>query len=325
MTGPTPLLEAEALGRSFPVRRHLPWQPRRHLRAVTGVDLTLAAGETLGLVGESGSGKSTLGRMVAGILPPSEGQVRFAGHPLADPRDTRARRAQARRLQLVFQDALGALNPRLTIGHQVAEVLDIHAIAAPADRPAHAIAALAQVGLSSELFHRYPHEISGGQRQRVVIARALATGPDLLVCDEPVSALDVSVQAQVVQVLRALQRERAIAYLFISHDLRVVRQVCDRIAVMYLGRLVEEAPAEALFATPRHPYTQALIAAVPVDDPRHRRTRTLLAGEPPSPIAPPPGCAFHPRCALVEPRCRTEAPSPRTVAPGHRVACHVAA
>jgi len=325
MTLPAPLLEVEALGRSFPLRRHLPWQSRRHLLAVTGIDLALAAGETLGLVGESGSGKSTLGRMVAGILPPSEGQVRFAGQPLADPRNTQAHRAQARRLQLVFQDALGALNPRLTIGRQVAEVLDIHAIAAPAERPGHAVAALAQVGLAAELFHRYPHEISGGQRQRVVIARALAAGPDLLVCDEPVSALDVSVQAQVIQVLLTLQRERGIAYLFISHDLRVVRQVCDRIAVMYLGRIVEEAPGEALFAAPRHPYTQALIAAVPVDDPRRRRPRPLLAGEPPSPIAPPPGCPFHPRCSLAEARCRTEAPRPRAVAPGHRVTCHVAA
>jgi len=318
------LLEATGLTRNFTARRTTLFGPRPVVHAVDGGDLALAVGETLGLVGESGSGKSTVGRMLAGILPPSAGKVRFEGRPLADCRDMAARRAQARRLQLVFQDTLGALNPRLTVGRQVREVLDIHAIGPEAGRDTAAVAALAQVGLDGDLFHRFPHEISGGQRQRVVIARALVCEPVLLVCDEPVSALDVSVQAQVIAVLQALQAARGLAYLFISHDLRVVRQVCDRIAVMYLGRIVEQAPRDVLFAAPRHPYTRALIDAVPVDDLRRRRPRLRLSGEPPSPLAPPAGCRFHPRCAHAVTRCTVEAPLPRALAPGHVVSCHLA-
>jgi peptide/nickel transport system ATP-binding protein len=319
-----PLLAAEGVSRSFEMRSRIPFARRRRLQAVAEVSLAVAAGETVGLVGESGSGKSTFGRVVAGVLPASSGTVRFGGAPLADPRDGTARRAQARRLQLVFQDTLGALNPRLTIGRQVREVLDIHALHPAAERMDRALAALAEVGIAPAMMARYPHEISGGQRQRVVIARALVAGPELLVCDEPVSALDVSVQAQVIALLQALRRERGLACLFISHDLRVVRQVCDRVAVMYLGTVVEQAPRAALFARPLHPYTRALLAAVPVDDPRLRRPRALLAGEPPSPLDPPSGCRFHPRCPQAVPRCAAEAPAPRELAPGHVVACHLA-
>jgi oligopeptide/dipeptide ABC transporter ATP-binding protein len=319
-----PLLAAEGVGRSFQMRRRLPFAPRRLLQAVSGVSLSVAAGETVGLVGESGSGKSTFGRVVAGVLPASAGTVRFRGAPLADPRDRTARRAQARRLQLVFQDTLGALNPRLAIGRQVREVLDIHALHPAAERMDRAAAALAAVGIAPALYGRYPHELSGGQRQRVVIARALIAGPELLVCDEPVSALDVSVQAQVIALLLALRRDHGLACLFISHDLRVVRQVCDRVAVMYLGEVVEQAPRAALYARPLHPYTQALLAAVPVDDPRLRRPRALLSGEPPSPLDPPSGCRFHPRCPRAEARCAVEPPPPRELAPGHVVACHMA-
>lgn len=319
-----PLLEAQAVGRSFALRRATPFAPRRVLRAVDRVSLTVGKGETVGLVGESGSGKTTLGRLLAGMLPPTEGQVRFGGAPMAALRDTAAWRGQARRLQVVFQDTLGALNPRLTIGRQMREVLDIHGLHEAFERSARVVAALERVGLGADAVRRFPHEISGGQRQRVVIARALLAGPELLVCDEPVSALDVSVQAQVVAMLLALRDEHGLACLFISHDLRVVRQVCDRIAVMYLGGIVEEAPRAALFAAPRHPYTRALLAAVPVDDPRHRRPRALLTGEPPSPLDPPPGCRFHPRCPMAEAQCRVEVPVPRMVATGHSVACHLA-
>ena len=319
-----PLLVADGIVRSFAMRRRLPFARPRELQAVAGVSLTVAIGETVGLVGESGSGKSTLGRVMAGILPPSAGAVRFAGAALANPNDRAATRRQAQRLQLVFQDTLGALNPRMPIGRQVREVLDIHNLHPAAERPDRAAACLAEVGIAPTLLSHYPHEISGGQRQRVVIARALIAGPELLVCDEPVSALDVSVQAQVIALLQTLRRERGLACLFISHDLRVVRQVSDRIAVMYLGTLVEQAPRAALFANPQHPYTRALLAAVPVDDPRQRRPRTLLQGEPPSPLDPPTGCRFHPRCPLAEPRCAAEIPAPHSVAPGHIVACHLA-
>jgi oligopeptide/dipeptide ABC transporter ATP-binding protein len=280
----------------------------------------LAAGETLGLVGESGSGKTTLGRMIAGLLMPSSGQIRFR-HEALDAMLHRDRKAVARQVQIVFQDALGALNPRLTMGRQLREPFDIHAIGTRAERAERVRSLLKEVGLDPGLATRFAHELSGGQRQRVVIARALALDPMLLVCDEPVSALDVSVQAQVIAVLRVL-RERGLASLFISHDLRVVRQVADRVAVMYFGRIIETAPARMLYAAPRHPYTQALLHAVPAASPGLRRPRLLLQGEPPSPHDPPAGCRFHPRCAWRIARCRDEPPHMAEIAAGHHVACH---
>jgi peptide/nickel transport system ATP-binding protein len=317
----TALIEASDLARHYRAARGGWFGRRRTLRAVDGVSFAIARGRTLGLVGESGCGKSTLAKLVLGMVPPTAGQVRFAGHdatrlPVGEWRRLR------RRMQMVFQDPLGALDRRITIGRQIAEPLDIHAIGERAQRPALAAAAMDAVGLGTHLYDRYPHEISGGQRQRAVIARALVSEPDLLVCDEPVSALDVSIQAQVVNLLAGLQRRRGLTYLFISHDLKVVRHLSHDIAVMYLGRIVEQAPKERLFAAPQHPYTQALIAAVPVPDPMRRRPRALLQGDPPSPFAVPTGCRFHTRCPLASDICRTVEPTLKPLGDGHVVACH---
>jgi oligopeptide/dipeptide ABC transporter ATP-binding protein len=313
------LLVAEHVTRHFVTQRGLFWNSRRVVRAVDDVSLEINAGETYGLVGESGSGKSTLGRLVARIVSPNAGRLRLNGLDLAG---SGGRHDYARRVQMVFQDTLGALNPRLNIGHQLTEVLDIHTIGDAASRQERATDILRAVGLGEDAARRYPHEISGGQRQRVVIARALLLEPSLIVCDEPVSALDVSVQAQVIEIFRDLQQRQNVAYLFISHDLRVVRQVSHRIGVMYLGEIVEQAPRSALFAAPRHPYTRALIDAVPSSQPGRRRAPLALRGEPPSPMAPPSGCRFHTRCAFALPVCRNEAPPQRLVGPEHLVACH---
>jgi oligopeptide/dipeptide ABC transporter ATP-binding protein len=313
----TPLLQVEKVSRRFAAGRVRMFGARRTVAAVTAASLWIAPRETLGLVGESGSGKSTLGRIAAGLLAPSDGRVLFEGRDVAG----QDRRTLSRRVQIVFQDALGALNPRLSIGRQLREPLDIHGIGSRAERGARVGELLAIVGLDAGLAARYAHQLSGGQRQRVVVARAMALDPALLICDEPVSALDVSVQAQVLAVLQAL-RARGLACLFISHDLRVVRQICDRVAVMHLGRIVEEAPAAALFAAPRHPYTRALLDSVPAPRPGARRPRIALQGEPPSPLRPPPGCAFHPRCPVRLDHCVVEAPEMVEDAGGHRVACH---
>ncbi len=316
------LLEVTDLVRHFRQEREKLFAPPKWVHAVDGVTFDIAAAETLALVGESGCGKTTAGRVVLGLDEPTSGVVLFEGRPVhaLEPREWRAQR-QA--LQMIFQDPLGALDPRMSVAQQVHEPLDIHGMGAAAERPARVIDMLAAVGLQPELATRYPHELSGGQQQRVNVARALIMNPRLIVCDEPVSALDVSVQAQVVNLLAKLQRERGVAYLFISHDLKVVRHLAHRVAVMYLGQIVELAEREELFERPRHPYTRALISAVPVPDPGQRKPRMLVRGDPPSPLDPPPGCRFHTRCPLAEAICRVETPPLEAIDGAHRVACHV--
>jgi oligopeptide/dipeptide ABC transporter ATP-binding protein len=294
------LVIAEALSKRFAARGLL--SRARPVQAVTGVSLSIARGETVGLVGESGSGKSTFGRMALGLLPPTEGRVLFDGIDLARAGPTQ-RRMLRRRMQIVFQDPHSSLDPRRPIGDQIADGLAIHRLAPRAQRRQRVEALLAQVGLPAGHADRFPHQFSGGQRQRVGIARALATGPEFLVADEPVSALDVSVQAQVLALLADLRSRLGLALLFISHDLAVVRSLCDRVVVMYLGRVMEEGPVARVFDAPRHPYTRALLSAVPSLDPRRRRSRVLLPGDPPSPSDPPSGCVFRTRCALAVAEC----------------------
>jgi oligopeptide/dipeptide ABC transporter ATP-binding protein len=321
------LLEVQGLTVSYALGRRRPFgPPARELRAVDGVSLALERGAALGLVGESGSGKSTTARAIVGLVRPSAGSVRLAGVELTQL-GPRARRPYLRRVQMVFQDPTGALDPRLSAAASVAEPLAVQRVGTRRERRARALALLESVGLDARDAPRFPHEFSGGQRQRIGIARALALEPELLVLDEPVSALDVSVQAQVVNLLSELRARLGLSYLFIAHDLAVVRRVCERVAVMYLGRIVESAPRAELFGAPRHPYTRALMAAVPEPDPRRRdRPRAVLAGEPPSPADPPAGCAFHPRCPLRElvpgDRCRRERPELRASGAA-LVACHL--
>jgi len=305
-----PLLEVRGLRTWFPIRAGLLQRPVAWVRAVDGVDLDVPAGRTVALVGESGCGKTTVGRSILRLVEPRAGSVRFAGRDLlALP--PAALRPLRREIQIVFQDPMAALDPRFRIGEAVSEGMEAHGIGADAaERRERAAALLRRVGLDASLLARHPHELSGGQRQRVCIARALATGPRLLICDESVSALDPSIQAQILNLLRDLQEELGLAYLFISHDLRVVRHLADRVAVMYLGQIVEEGAAEPVFAEPRHPYTRALLDAVPSLDPAARRfaQRVPLAGDVPSPAHPPAGCRFHTRCPLVFERCRREEP-----------------
>jgi oligopeptide/dipeptide ABC transporter ATP-binding protein len=312
------LIEAEGLERHFAGRGL--FRRSAALPAVSGIDLALARGEAVGLVGESGSGKSTLGRLLLGLLRPSAGRVRFDGIDLATL-GRRRMRALRRRMQIVFQDPQASLDPRRRIGAQIADGLAIHRLLPRAAREARVADLLAEVGLARADAARFPHEFSGGQRQRIGIARAIATDPDLLVADEPVSALDVSVQAQVLRLLAALRAERGLALLFISHDLAVVRSLCERVVVLYLGRVLEEGPTAEVFARPAHPYTRALLAAMPLRDMTRRQHPPLLSGEPPGPAARQTGCGFRPRCPHALPACAAAPPPLRTLAPGRRSAC----
>jgi peptide/nickel transport system ATP-binding protein len=319
-----PVLEVTALAKHFKIRRMGGFLGKKTiLKAVDGVSFKVKGGETFGLVGESGCGKSTTARLVLNITPPTFGAVLFKGRKISGLPVAKWRRLRAH-MQYVFQDPLGALDPRMKIIDQVAEPLLIHKIMPASKSRDKAAELLISLDLKAYFFHRYPHELSGGQRQRAVLARALILEPELIVCDEPVSALDVSIQAQVVNLLSALRDRMRLTMIFISHDMSVVRHVCEQIAVMYLGKIVEQAEGEILFSDPSHPYTRALLSAVPIPEPGLRRERIFLKGDPPSPIDLPSGCRFHTRCYLARPICSKKEPELKRLKKGQTVACHVA-
>jgi peptide/nickel transport system ATP-binding protein len=316
------LVEIRDLKKHFPVGDGLFSRNKDAVKAVDGVNLTVEEGETLGIVGESGCGKSTLGRTILRLIEPTSGEVHFAGKNLLalSPRGLREMRRQ---MQIIFQDPYASLNPRMRVGDIVGEGLEIHKLAKGKAKRQRVIELLHQVGLREDHYPRYPHEFSGGQRQRIGIARALAVSPKFIVADEPVSSLDVSIQAQIINLLQELQEKMHLTYFFISHDLRVVEHISHRVAIMYLGKIVEIAPSEAIYQNPKHPYTRALLSAVPVPDTSRKKQREVLEGDVPSPVHPPSGCSFHPRCPYRQPLCQTAEPPLDFDNTGHGVACHV--
>jgi peptide/nickel transport system ATP-binding protein/oligopeptide transport system ATP-binding protein len=318
------LLEVEHLVKHFVAERSVFGRPTAFVKAVDGVSFHVEAGETLALVGESGCGKSTVSRLVLRLIEPDAGRIRFDGRDLLSL-DTNELRAFRRKAQLIFQDPYASLNPRMTVNQILSEPLALHDLVPPADRRARVEELLRLVGLEPRFARRYPHEFSGGQRQRIAIARALAVEPKLIICDEPVSALDVSIRSQILNLLRDLQDRLGLAYIFVSHDLAVVKHIADRVAVMNLGGIVETASTDALFASPRHPYSRALLSAIPVPKPQAKRGRMLLQGEMPSALNPPSGCRFHTRCPHAIDICRTDAPHLHADPAGHATACHRAA
>ena len=323
MTASVPVLEVNDLKVHFRMKRKLLFEAHSHIHAVDGVSLKVEFGKTLGLVGESGSGKTTTGLAIARLVPASGGSVKIMGTEVLGL-EGEALRVQRKHIQFVFQDPYSSLNPRLRAGRLVKEALDRLKVGNPTERNRKVNELFGQVGLSREQERLFPHQFSGGQRQRLGIARALASHPDLLICDEPVSALDVAVQAQILNLLRRLQKEMGLTYLFISHDLGVVQHMCDEIAVIYVGQIVEQADRISLFQNPLHPYTKGLLATVPSADPKRRKKPQIeIFGEPPSPVDPPPGCRFASRCPLVEERCRVETPLLRQIKSNQKVACHL--
>jgi oligopeptide/dipeptide ABC transporter ATP-binding protein len=317
-----PVLEIRNLKKHFPVKKGVLRRTVGQVYAVDGISFAIGVGETLGLVGESGCGKTTAGRAVLRLIEPTSGSIEVGGTDIThlSKSDLRPYRRQ---MQIIFQDPFSSLNPRMTAGDIVGEPLLVHGVANRKERAEQVAALFARVGLRPAQMANYPHQFSGGQRQRIGIARALALGPKLIVGDEPVSALDVSIQAQVINLLQDLQRERQLSYLFISHNLAVVEHISHHIAVMYLGRIVEHADTRSIFTRAQHPYTEALLSAVPVPDPAIRRQKRVLQGDVPSPVKPPSGCHFHTRCPYVIPRCKVESPPLREIAPGHHVSCHL--